>query len=398
MKKILLLGVALITHSFAMEDTQDSTRAIHTIGSKMQGLLQPSQQVTNYVFCPMGVSQTLALLHPLAERKIQKEIEGFSGDAHLVNATSNLNQLLASHSKTILPQDKWDTKKYILTNGAYALIDQRIPSNQEIDQQLQHLGAKWIGVDFANAQQAAKLVNGIVHRDTHGKIPEILSPDAFSSDSVFVLLHTLYINATWKIGMEESVFNFADYRGKKKFVKAFEAEGKSFQFSQKKGVTLLAIPTIENCHVVIRHTKDPKAIQPITEQELNGVLSQKASYTRSVKAPFVSMTADHNLKKLLSNHLLQTLKGSFQTKLSSDLITVADYIQKVTFDMTDAGVEASAATAMHCMTESCGPRYKDGPILEINSPFSFTLSKTMDGKNYPLFLGEVVDHTVTVEP
>lgn len=102
-----------------------------------------------------------------------------------------------------------------------------------------------------------------------------------------------------------------------------------------------------------------------------------------------------DLKTLLGGHLPQVLRRSFNTALADRSIKIANYIQKVTFELSDKGVEASAATALHGVKESAR-MYQKGPIININSPFSFALTRSLGGQDYLLFQGQVVNHDVLV--
>lgn len=386
----LLGSVLTLTASHSMEHRGLSP--LHHTGLMMHAMIQGAEK-TNSVHCAMGVDQTLALLHTIAESEIQSEIERFLANPNVFDVTAQLNKTLNEHSQPYVPESRWDDKSFSLNNGVYALFASQIRVNNSCDEKLAAIGAQRIDVNFSDAQGAANTLNGIVNRDTNGKIQEILSADAFNSDSVFVLLHTLYLNASWSGEAEESIHSFTNDQGQAKFVKSLVMEGSSFQFQQENGVTLISIPTVKDCNLIIRHSKTITDLQPITEEEVNKVQSLNASYVEELTAPFVSMAMEHNLKSMFAAELPNILQTSFRTQIVNVPIRIADYIQKVTFDMTNIGIEASSATAMHGVQESCCC-YEEGPKININSPFTFVLTKTMEGKTYPLFHGQVVNHDV----
>ncbi|MBY0271789.1 MAG: hypothetical protein K2X02_00015 [Alphaproteobacteria bacterium] len=100
-----------------------------------------------------------------------------------------------------------------------------------------------------------------------------------------------------------------------------------------------------------------------------------------------------DLKILLTGYLPQILCGGFRTTLADSPIKITDYIQKVTFELSNKGVEASAATALHGVRESACI-YPNGPNISINSPFSFALTRSLGEQDYLLFQGQVVNHDV----
>lgn len=379
----------------------DANTAMHTVGLKLHKAIHANQPI-NSVKCPMGVNQTLALLHAVAEDRIQTEIMQFTADQNINSTMTNLNQLLQANCQSYVPKIESDddifgladNKKFDFTNGVYALLSDSIVPKEGAAAKLSTLGAQLISVDFNDSDAAAAMINGIVAKDTRGKITEILSADAFTQDSAFVLLHTLYVNASWDLeDVEKTNENFTNLSGDKKRVKFLEIEGTHLRFSQTDGVDLVTLPTFGGCHLTIRHSKAANDLRPIMETEIAALVESRVKYVKSFSAPYVSMKSDWNLKQLLSDDLPQVLKDSYKTELCSQDVYVSDYIQKVTFDMTKKGVEASAATAMQFMNESCC-MYSDGPIMKVDSAFSFALTKTMAGKEYLLFQGQVVDHDV----
>lgn len=392
----LLLGAVSVGSSYGMEVVlTGANRAMHSIGPKLNQVIHAQKSINN-VHCPMGVYDTLGLLGAISEERIQHEIAEFTGDDQIITHLTSLNRLLLANSQPHVSAYKWDKRKFDFTNGVYALMAEQLNLNTGHEEKLQALGSQIIGVNFSKAQQTADTINGIVARDTHGKITEILPADSFDQDSVFVLLHTLYVNASWCFDeAEESLMQFKSLEGEKKFVKSLGLKAHNLKFTQQEGVIFVSLPTVGDCQLTIRHSKNSTDLKPITESEIRDLMGRQEEYIRSFDAPYISMKADLNLKSLLGDQLPQILQGSFQTELTSASIRIADYIQKVTFDMTNKGIEASAATAMHGVKESCRmKREKDGPIIQIDSPFTFALTKTMNGTDYLLFQGQVVNHEV----
>ncbi len=389
----VLLGAVSMGASHGMEIARVGVNSsIHHVGGHIHKAIQGNKPI-NSVHCALGVNNTLTLLHTISENRIQKEIESFCGDSEVGKNIADLNAQFKANSQPYVPVNKYDKKNFDFTNGVYALISKDLSPNTENQSKLEVLGAQLIPVDFNNADQSADQINGIVAADTHQKITEILSAEAITPDSVFLLLHTLYINASWKGHFEVESMNFTSLSSQNKMVKSLGFEAGRLSFEQKNDVTFISIPTVRDCTLLIRHSATPQNLQPVTETDIERLKGIAEQYVRSFSAPFLSMKQTLNLKSLLKEHLPQLLQGPFKTTLTSPQIRVADYIQKVTFDMTDKGLEASAATAMMCMTESMR-EIEDGPVIIVNSPFTFALSRTMNGKDYLLFQGQVVDHEV----
>lgn len=377
-------------------EAYDANATLYLTGAKLHDIIR-KEQPTNNVYCPMGVTQTLALLSAIAEESIQGEITQFSQNPRIVEEMTTLNELIQASTNPYVPTNKWDNRKFDFTNGVYALLASHLNLNKDSVTPLAAIGARIMETDFSDSAEAASKINAIVEKDTRGKIKELFTPETFSQDSVFVLLHTLYVNASWIWGdAEKSYFKFNDLNKKEKHVKSLALSGTSLQFTQNDGVTLVTLPTVGGCNLTLRHSSNIKDIRPIEAAEISYLRNNStAQYTQLFNAPFVTMKQSLDLKTLLGGHLPQVLRGSFNTALTDKPIKIADYIQKVTFELSDKGVEASAATALHGVKESAR-MYQSGPIININSPFSFALTRSLGGQDYLLFQGQVVNHDVLV--
>ncbi len=374
-------------------EVYDANVTLYLTGAKLHSVIQ-KEQPTNNVHCPLGVSQTLALLSAIAEESIQGEISHFSQNLRIVEDMTTLNGLIQASANPYSSINQWDNRRFDFTNGIYAVLASHLNLNKNRISPLATIGTQVMEIDFSDSVAAASKFNAVVEKDTKGKIKELLPAEAFSQDSVFVLLHTLYVNASWIWGNAgKSHFKFSDLNKKGKYVKSLALSGASLQFIQNDGVTLVTLPTVGGCNLTIRHSSNIKDIRPIEASEISYLRNSTAQYTQLFNAPFVTMKQSLDLKTLLGDHLPQVLRGSFHTALTDRPIKIADYIQKVTFELSNKGVEASAATAMHGVKESAR-MYQSGPIININSPFSFALTRSLDGQDYLLFQGQVVNHDV----
>ncbi len=372
----------------------DANASLYLTGAKLNAVINKEDPI-NAVYCPMGVTQTLALLSAIAENPIREEIQKFSQNPRIVEDMTILNKLIQNSDKSCLA-NKGDDKRFDFTNGVYALLASSLKFNKPMAEPLEAIGAQILEIDFSNSSAAAAKLNAIVEKDTKGKIKTLLTAEAFSPDSAFVLLHTLYLNASWAFGgVEESYLKFMDLNKRRKYVKYLTLNGTHLRYMQNEEATIVILPTVGGCHLTLRHSTNIRDVKPLEASEISYLINSPAQYLRTLHAPFVTMNESLNLKTLLNGYLPQILHGSFKTILTNDPIKIADYIQKITFDMTNKGVEASSATALHGCRESAS-MYKNGPIININSPFSFALTRSLDGKDYLLFQGQVVYHDVLV--
>lgn len=380
-------------HHRSYATSSEGTPTLSLVGKKMQTILNEEGPI-NTLCCPLGVAQTLALVGAISEAIVKGEVNEFVQNPNVVEEMTALNKLLQTSEKSYSTGRKRDPLKFEFANGVYAVLASHLNIDRGSATSLAEIGAEIMDVDFSDPSSAAAKLNKIVEKDTRGKIKKLFSESSFSQDSLFILLHTLYVNASWTLrDVEESHFKFKDTRGKGKNVKCLTANGAHLHFTQNEGVTYVMLPTLGGCHLTLRHSSDLKDLKVIEPSDIISLMNTKPQYTHFFHAPFVSMKKTLNLKRLLKNYFPKLLEDSFQTTLANEHVQVAKYIQKVTFDMTDKGVEASSATALHGEIESA-VIYQDGPIITINSPFSFALTRTLAGQNYLLFQGQVVNHDV----
>lgn len=201
------------------------------------------------------------------------------------------------------------------------------------------------------------------------------------------------LKASWKGSFSAKSMDFTNISGQSKWVKSLGFEARNLHFKQTDDVTFISLPTVNDYTLLIRHSKNPQDLQSVTEGDIASMIGVGEQYVRYFNAPFVSMNQTLNSKTLLKDQLPQILQESFQTVLDSNPVGIANYTQNVTFDMNDKGFEASSVTAMMC-EQQCGREILDGPIININSPFTFALTKTMNSVDYLLFQGQVIDHDV----
>lgn len=384
----VLLGSIFIGNSHGMEFARRATTAasLSYIGTQVSHNIHRERPI-NSVHCPLGIYQTLGLLSSISDKKsIQNEIRDFSNDSQIVHGLSDFNRLCENSSKR-------EVSKFDFSNRAYALFAEHLKA--KLGDELKDAGVQLMNVDFSNSQKAADKINALVSRDTREKIKKILSADDLDSGTLFVLLHTLYVNAGWDFcGVAEVRRNFSSIKDIKKEVKALKIDKTSLRFIQNEtGETLVALPAVEGCQLTIRHHKDKENLEPVTMDHISRLSEQDEAFVNSFTAPYLRMTMDLDLKDLLKEQLPHVLQKPFITTLTPKSVSIGKYVQKLTFEMSNTGITASAATAMRLgVTSIRMPR--SGPTIHVDSPFTFAFTREMEGTHFPLFLGQVVDHQV----
>lgn len=369
------------------------TKSFANIMDGVNQHLDQQLKKSSYVFCPLGIGQTLAgSKHIVTSENIQKE---FKQNADGLNRSlTPLNQELA--------KIKNEKDKVMFSNNFYVYVDaDKIGSIPEKTMNsFQNLGGTVSRLKFSDTKQALKTINEQVSKDTHGKIPKLL--ESVDKDTVLALLHTLYVNVKWAEGMNFKSDSdwFEDHQGENHNVAFFENKKIILKYLIVDGSHYVRIPTAGDFEIIIRY--NPKDVAMISPDEIS-TFQEKAKNTElDFKVPFVKMTQSLDLQNNLKELFPQFLTGKFASEplgIDDEQLKVGQYLQKVTFDMTDKGIEASAATFLGFTLESA--TIFQNPQIHITGPFSFVFGKTVEvnGKKefVTLFQGQVIDDTALVK-
>ena len=361
--------------------------SLYSVATQINSLISSNLST---VFSPIGIPQTLALLY-LVSQDLQPEIEQFVSagvcEASLVDQITSLNYEF-SKINCFIP-DLNSKKEFIFTNNLYAILSDSLHSNQSQFGEMEAIGAHMMSMNFADSQTSVNKINEIVNHDTNGKISRILNSDDVDSRTVSVFLLTIYIKASWKFVAKSSCLNFIDSGLATTSVKSF-THIQHVKVIRKNGIDFVSLPTIEDGWLLIRHDSNPNNCEAITTTEIKDFQTNSQDILAKVTVPNVTLKVKHDLQALLAQELPKTLTNHFQTNLSEQSMEISKFIQLVTFEMSENGLEASAATALVMRKRSCVPSLQIEPLtININSAFSFVLIKTINSIDYPLFSGHI---------
>jgi serpin B len=222
---------------------------------------------------------------------------------------------------------------------------------------------------------------------TNGKIKGILADIAPSALSY--LVNALYFNAQWASDFSESRTapgEFANFGGGKAMVDMLHGGADSYINTERfEGVSKRLFGGFEFAAVM------PKTGEAVT---LDAMLKAERdnSYTAILLTlPKFGFDTSVGFKEgshpqfdaLFAHH---GMDGALSENAKTDDLLISEIIQKTTFTLAEAGIEASAATAVTYATGAAPMEEKEVEVV-FNKPFYFTLTD-MNGE--ALFVGKVM--------
>ncbi|MCI0637733.1 MAG: serpin family protein [Gemmataceae bacterium] len=346
----------------------------------------------NVIFSPYSISIALAMTYAGARGETAKEMAKvlhFSlGQEGTHPAFAALNQSLQPPSEKPLP---------FQLNIANALWGQERYGFRE---QFLTLSRKYYGaglreLDFTNAEEARRIINDWVEKQTNKKIKELLARGVISSATRLVLTNAVYFKATWKYqfskqGTRNAPFQtalgntisvpmmfvgycpFRYYAGPNFQLVELPYEGERFSMLvllPQKGITLAKIE------------------QSLTASTIDHAVSKLLLRSGKVELPRFTMDSPFQLGTELSAMGMPTAfspTADFSGMVSGGGLVISDVIHKAYIKVDESGTEAAAATAV-IMFGGSSPRFS----FTADRPFLFLIRDNHTGST--LFLGRIVE-------
>lgn len=103
---------------------------------------------------------------------------------------------VATQFQALLQQVQQDQQELTIANALYIMQGYNIQPAYQATARTD-FNASVETVNFAQSQAAASTINNWVSDETHGKITNLISPDALSSDTRMVIVNAIYFKGTW---------------------------------------------------------------------------------------------------------------------------------------------------------------------------------------------------------
>lgn len=224
-------------------------------------------------------------------------------------------------------------------------------------------------------------VNNIVKHTTHGMIESILNDDEVTSDTLMVLLNTIYFKSDWEIPFD------SQFTLPKLFLKREEQfmylHKKRFQYQETLQHQILLLPyKNDDFAFCIVLPKDPNDVPPV-----HNILDRESPYVKDVikngskqlvnlSLPKFTQRAELNIIPILQEAGIKKIFDyTMQTQRMIDNCTlpVAFSVikQKVVIEVDEIGTEASGVTAGVMQLGCCAPNFETVIKFNCNHPFTY---------------------------
>ena len=275
---------------------------------------------------------------------------------------------------------------------------QFVPSDSYVDAVRSVYLADVERVDFTGG--GADRINSWASEKTHGKIEEVLTPDAVDASTFLVITNSIYFNGSWTVPFpEEDTVNHDFWKHPSESVKTdFMRVQDRFDYTSLDGVQIIRMPYVgDRLSMLIILPNGRDGIGSLESGVSAGQMAQwkqsMQSHEVSVFMPKFTMETSYSLPAYLSSLGMVDVFDDSLADLSGiapvepNGLYVSEAIHKAYVDVNEVGTEAAAITAVVLDTSAQPPP----PMFIANHPFIFIIQDDESGAI--LFMGRLSDPT-----
>jgi serpin B len=357
---------------------------------------------TNLFYSPYSISVALVMTYAGArgntEAQIRDTLHFTLTQERLHPAFNALDLELASRNE--LPEG-WEGEAFTL-NIANSIWGQTgypfLP--YFLDALALNYGAGLRLLDFITASEACRIViNDWVSEETAGKIEDLLSQGAITSDTRLVLVNAIYFNAAWLFPFEEEATHngiFYLLNGSQVTVPMMEQEH-FFHYTEGDGYQAVELPYNGEQLSMVILLPETGAFQgfeqSLTAERFSSIVSDLERENVHLTMPKFTYESSFSLGETLAGmgmlDAFQPGVADFSGMDGTRNLFISEVIHKAFVSVDEAGTEAAAATAVIMPTS--GPPTTTVEVT-IDRPFLFVIRDNETGAI--LFLGRVLNPSV----
>lgn len=340
----------------------------------------------NLVFSPASIGMAFAMAHPGADGETRATLEeafGFPSAPRLYEA---MNALLRQ-----LDDVTGDDLTLAAANRGWAQVGRRI-GQEYLDTLARHFGAGLNTLDLQGDPTASRqLINEWVAEQTRDRIPELL-PDGFiNRRTVYVLVNTIYLKATW-----DQVFGkyptapaaFARTDGSSVQVDMMHNAELRGRYLVEDGLQVVELPYAGgDLAMRVAVPEDLGALEAgLDGDEWDRISGALREGTIDVSLPKWDFGISIDLAPPLGELGIE-IPGGVYSRIAPGLF-LGQAVHGANITVDEEGTEAAAGTALGF--EESGPPSPDA-VIRADRPFVFTIVHQPTG--LILFAGHVADPT-----
>ncbi|ERP30853.1 serpin family protein [Chitinivibrio alkaliphilus] len=345
----------------------------------------------NICLSPYSIESVFAMLSAGARGSTRDELFslfGFSESSQFHRAFSDEMDLLrgADGATVYLANALWPAKKYVLRQDFMELLETRY-------------GAEVERLDFGTEpEKSADQINKWVERHTEGMISQIVQADQFSDLTRLILTNAVYFNASWNTPFpadKTAEDIFYTRRGDSISVDYMQQEA-SFSYGTTEHSELLLLPYSGGEFSLLLARPHRKEHMEDLEERLSPALLNTWDKALSEERLFVSLPKWKMKKEYEVSSFLHSLGLASAFTPQADFGGVSEskedlfidrVLHKTAMEVSEAGTEAAAATAITMRTTSVN--ISEPREVRFDSPFLFFIRHDPTGRI--LFMGRMDD-------
>ena len=254
-------------------------------------------------------------------------------------------------------------------------------------------------VDFTGG--GVDRINSWASEKTHGKIEEVLTPDAVNANTFLVITNSIYFNGSWTVPFpEEDTANHDFWKRPSESVKTdFMRVQDRFDYASLDGVQIIRMPYVGDrlsMLVILPNDRDGMGSleSGVSAEQMAQWKQNMQSHEVSVFMPKFTMETSYSLPAYLGSlGMVDVFDGGLAdlsgiAPVEPNVLYVSEAIHKAYVDVNEVGTEAAAITAVVLDYTSAQP---PPPMFIANHPFIFIIQDDESGAI--LFMGRLSDPT-----
>jgi serpin B len=371
------------------ENTKAAAAAVNAFGLKLLGDMAAHRPRENVFISPLSVFVALTMTETGAAGNTQSAIR------HALAVPDNLSEDALHQSASAMVESLKQAKGVELSIANALWSDIKLPLSADFIEKCHKLyAAQASTLDFSRPQ-AADTINDWVSKQTHGKIPTIVSPANVRASNA-IITNAVYFNGRWeyqfpKSGTNDEIFYLND--GGKKKVPMMHRSYIEEAYRSGDGYEAAALP-YENSTMRLYAILPKAGTTP--DQALAHVSLDKLRFPAEhneldLKLPRFTLDFDAGLREPLVRMGMEVAfspQAEF-APMGSPKFFIGEVLHKTRLEVDEEGTVAAAATSVMMAATAIRPPERKKYTLVFDRPFALLLCDEQTGAI--LFAGVIYD-------